>query len=159
MIGATAASIAGLLCSITFYVDDVLDWRNILLTFGGIHLLVFILLIFLLIGSPMFALNEEKFEDFSIYLRQIAKRNGKILTQEDFLFLAPYMTKESRKRMFKNQEEHNLNSSLSSNSDSNANEKHSQNSANTNLSIYINNNNNNINNNNNNIINYSGQKI
>ena len=32
----------------------------------------------------MLALNEEKFEDFSIYLSQIAKRNGKILTYEEF---------------------------------------------------------------------------
>jgi hypothetical protein len=94
---ATGAAIAGLLCSITFHVDDVLDWSDILLIFAGIHLVVYILLLFLFIDSPMFALNEEHFEDFSIYLRQIASRNGKNLTQEDFLFLAPYMPKETRK--------------------------------------------------------------
>ncbi len=48
----------------------------------------------------MSALNKENFEDFSLYLRKIYSRNGKVLTKKDFAFLAPYMTKESRKRMF-----------------------------------------------------------
>ena len=38
MIIATGASIGGLLCSLTFYADSVLDWRNIMLIFTGIHL-------------------------------------------------------------------------------------------------------------------------
>ena len=49
----------------------------------------------------MFALNDENFEDFSKYLRQIASRNGKILTLEDFAFLAPYMSKTARNSLFK----------------------------------------------------------
>ena len=136
---ATGAAIAGLLCSITFHVDDVLDWRDILLIFAGIHLVVYILLLFLLIDSPMFALNEEHFEDFSIYLRQIAARNGKILTQEDFLFLAPYMPKETRKRMFSKpgQSEMNLTSS-SSNSESDTSQNNINNDVNNNLN-YIHN--------------------
>ena len=156
MIIATGSSIAGLLCSITFYVDDVLDWRNILLIFGGIHLLAYILLLILLIGSPMFALNEEKFEDFSIYLRKIASRNGKILTQEDFLFLAPYMNRESRKSMFANQGENIQNFSSSSNSESNTIEKQSQNVASSNSNQNNNINNDNINNN---ILNNDNNKI
>ena len=144
MIIVTGASIAGLLCSITFYVDDKLDWRNILLIFGGIHLAIYIIFIFFLIGSPMYALNEEKFENFSLYLRKIASRNGKNLTQEDFAFLAPYMSKENRRKMFPKQEgqdEHIVNTSSSS-SNSDTNEKHSQNNQNINI-----NNNNTINNN------------
>lgn len=100
MIIATGASIAGFSSSITFYVDKSLDWRDILLIFAGIHLLVFIAIIFVLIDSPMFALNNENFEDFSLYLTKIASRNGNELTQQDFLFLAPYMEKERRKRLF-----------------------------------------------------------
>jgi len=136
---ATGAAIAGLLCSITFHVDDVLDWRDILLIFAGIHFVVYILLLFLFIDSPMFALNEEHFEDFSIYLRKIAARNGKNLTQEDFLFLAPYMPKETRKRMFgqKGQSEQNLTSS-SSNSESDISQNNINNDVNNNLN-YIHN--------------------
>ena len=126
MFVVTGSSIAGLICSLTFYNDNSLDWRNILLIFGGIHLLLYILLIFFLIGSPMFALNEENFEDFLLYLRKIASRNGKSLNQEDFLFLSTYMSKESRKRVFKNQEEKILNFSTLSNSDSNTKENQSQ---------------------------------
>ena len=132
---ATGAAIAGLLCSITFHVDDVLDWRDILLIFAGIHLVVYILLLFLFIDSPMFALNEEHFEDFSIYLRKIASRNGKNLTQEDFLFLAPYMPKETRKRMFSKQEgqsDMNLTSS-SSNTESDTSQNNINNDVNNNL--------------------------
>ena len=127
MIIATGASIAGLLCSITFYVDDVLSWRNILLIFSGIHLIVYILFLTLLIGSPMFALNEENFEDFLLYLSKIASRNGKNLTQEDFRFLAPYMSKESRKRMFNKPQEHEHTSTSSSSSNSDSNEKQGNN--------------------------------
>jgi len=136
---ATGAAIAGLLCSITFHVDDVLDWRDILLIFAGIHFVVYILLLFLFIDSPMFALNEEHFEDFSIYLRKIAARNGKNLNQEDFLFLAPYMPKETRKRMFgqKGQSEQNLTSS-SSNSESDISQNNINNDVNNNLN-YIHN--------------------
>ena len=123
MIIATGASIAGLLCSITFYVDDVLSWRNILLIFAGIHLIVYILFLTLLIGSPMYALNEENFEDFLLYMRKIASRNGKNLTQEDFRFLAPYIKKESRKKIFSKPERQHTEEDSSSSSNSESNEK------------------------------------
>lgn len=97
---ATGASLSGLSATITFYADKSLDWRDILLIFAGIHLLVYIFIIFIQIDSPMFALNMEKFEDFSNYLTKIASFNGKELTRQDFAFLAPYMKKEKRQRMF-----------------------------------------------------------
>ena len=115
---ATGAAIAGLLSAITFHADNELDWRNILLIFGGIHLLVYILLLFFLIDSPMYALNEEHYEDFSIFLRKIASRNGKNLKQEDFSFLAPYMPKETRKKMFGKPGQMNTNLSSSSSDNS-----------------------------------------
>ena len=74
---ATGASIAGLLSSITFTFGDYLDWRNILLIFAGIHLVLYILLIFL-IDSPLYALNQEYFEDFSLFLRKILQETVKI---------------------------------------------------------------------------------
>ena len=134
---ATGAAIAGLLCSITFHVDDVLDWSDILLIFAGIHFVVYILLLFLFIDSPMFALNEEHFEDFSIYLRQVASRNGKNLTQEDFLFLAPYMPKETRKRMFEKQGQGQSDINLTSSS-SNTESDTSQNNINEEINKNLN---------------------
>ena len=96
-------------------------------------------MLFLFIDSPMFALNEEHFEDFSIYLRKIAARNGKNLTQEDFLFLAPYMPKETRKRMFGKPGQSELNiTSSSSNSESDTSQNNISNDANNNLN-YIHN--------------------
>ena len=133
MIIATGAPIAGLLCSVTFYSDNV-SWRNIMLIFAGIHLLSYILFLILLIGSPMYALNDENFEEFIIYIRKIAARNGKILTQEDFKFLAPYMPRESRKRVFGTQRKMNSSINSSSSSISESNEKPEQN---TNTSINI----------------------
>ena len=115
VIVVTGASISGLLCSLSFYKGNSLDWRNILLIFAGIHLVVYIFFLFLLIGSPMHALSEEKYENFSLYLRKIASRNGKILTQEDFQFLEPYIPKKVQKRMFENNSDLKANS-LSSNS-------------------------------------------
>ena len=116
MVIATGSSIAGLLSSIIFYVDKTLDWRDILLIFAGIHLLVYIIIIFTLIDSPMFALNMENFEDFSLYLSRIASRNGRELTQQDYIFLAPYMDKERRKNMFTGNQNNNLAESSSSSS-------------------------------------------
>ena len=155
---ATGAAIAGLLSAITFHAENGLDWRNILLIFGGIHLLVYIFLLIFLIDSPMYALNEEHFEDFSIYLRKIAARNGKNLTQEDFTFLAPYMPKEIRKKMFgkPGQIDQNLSSSSSDNSISRESQNNNNDNKETNTNLnYIHNMNNNFlnNNDNNNYIN------
>jgi len=105
----TGSAISGLVCSIIFQTNKLLNWRNLLLFFGGIHLLIYICLLFFLIDSPMFALNDEHFEDFSKYLRQIASRNGKKLTQEDFAFLAPYMSKSTRSSLFKPSQNQNQN--------------------------------------------------
>ena len=87
----------------------------------------------------MFALNEEHFEDFFFFFRKIAARNGKNLTQEDFLFLAPYMPKETRKRMFGKPGQSELNiTSSSSNSESDTSQNNISNDANNNLN-YIHN--------------------
>ncbi len=96
----SGASIAGFAAAVTFHGYRKLDWRDICLIFAGIHLFVYIILLFLFIGSPIFSLNMENFEDFSLCLRQIAKRNGKQLELSDFTFLKPYMKKESRNKMF-----------------------------------------------------------
>jgi hypothetical protein len=97
---ATGTSLAGLFSAIIFEVDEALAWRDILLIFAGIHLLVYFFFLFFLIDSPILYLNKEQYEDFSLYLGKIAARNGKNLTQEDFQFLAPYINKDVRSKMF-----------------------------------------------------------
>ena len=136
MIIVTGSAISGLICSITFQTNDLLNWRNFLLICGGVHLLVYICLLFFLIDSPMFALNDEHFEDFSKFLRQIASRNGKILTLEDFAFLAPYMSKSARNSLFKqtqNKLEQNVELSVSQRN-SDINESKSNNNTHSSLS-------------------------
>ena len=114
---ASGSALAGLSATITFYADKSLDWRDILLIFAGIHLLVYIFILIIQIDSPMFALNMERFEDFSIYLTKIASFNGKELTQQDFAFLSPYMKKEKRQRMFR-KDKNNINAQDTSSSSS-----------------------------------------
>ena len=91
MVVVTGSPLAGLICSISFSVDSSLTWRNIFLIFAGIHLLVYIALLIILKGSPMYALNQEQFLDFYLNLKDIASINGKKLTSRDFEFLAPYI--------------------------------------------------------------------
>ena len=131
---ATGAPIAGLITSLTFHAENSLDWRDLLLIFGGVHLFAYIFIIFIQIESPMFALNMERFEDFSIYLSKIASRNGKELTQNDFAFLAPYMKKEKRKKMIGNKNVQNAEDESSS-YESNIEETHSYKNSDNNMII------------------------
>ena len=113
MFVATGVSISGLLSAIVFYVDKTLDWRDILLIFAGIHFVVYILILFIQINSPMFALNMERFEDFITYISKIASRNGVELTQHDFSFLDPYIKNEKRQKTMLTGQQQNLNDNLS----------------------------------------------
>ena len=115
-ITATGSSLAGIISAIIFYVDKSLDWRDILLILAGIHLLIYILILFIQIDSPMFALNMERFEDFSIYLTEIASRNGVQLTKRDFSFLDPYMENEKKRKMNLGNQQKNINDISSSSS-------------------------------------------
>ena len=100
----SGGSIAGFSSSMAFHGNKKFDWRDILMFFAGIHALVYILLLFLLIGSPMYELNMENFTEFSECLMKIAKRNGKEITLSDFTFLRPYMKKEYRRKIFEKKE-------------------------------------------------------
>ena len=151
MIIVTGSAISGLVCSITFQTNNLLNWRNFLLICGGIHLLVYICLLFFFIDSPLFALNDEHFEDFSKNLREIASRNGKQLTVEDFAFLAPYMSKTSRSNLFKQSQLEQIVESSASQSHSDVNESKSNNNthsiiSNTNSNTNLNANYENLNN-------------
>ena len=78
-----------------------LDWRNSLLIIAGINLIVYLFIFFKLVGSPIFSLNNELFETFVFDLIKLGKKNGVRLTLNDFEFLNPYMTRESRQTIYK----------------------------------------------------------
>ena len=88
--------------SITSYVFNYpnFDWRHILAIIASFNIIVYFILIFLLVGSPMFSLNNEDFDNFVKYLMKISKINGKILKKEDFSFLKPYMSSRQKSSIF-----------------------------------------------------------
>ena len=96
----SGGSIAGFLSSMAFNGNKNLDWRDLLMIFAGIHALIYIILLFTLIGSPIYELNMENFKEFSSCLMRIGAKNGKELSLKDFAFLKPYMKKEYRRKMF-----------------------------------------------------------
>ena len=88
--------------SITSYVFNYpnFDWRHILAIIASFNIIIYFILVFLLVGSPMFSLNNEDFDNFVKYLMKISKINGKILKKEDFSFLKPYMSSRQKSSIF-----------------------------------------------------------
>ena len=70
------------------------DWRNCLLIIAGINAIIYIFIYWKLVGSPIFALNNELFDAFIFDLIELGQRNGIKLTLYDFEFLNPYMTQK-----------------------------------------------------------------
>ena len=68
------------------------DWRNILFYNAIFSIISYTFFIFLLLGSPMFYLNNEDYEKFLKNLMKISKFNKRSLKRDDFLFLRPYMS-------------------------------------------------------------------
>jgi hypothetical protein len=79
-----------------------LDWRHILAIVAGINFIIYIIIFFILVGSPMFSLNNEDYNNFVINLMKISKFNNNILQEEDFKFLKPYMSTNQRKEILLN---------------------------------------------------------
>lgn len=88
--------------SITSYVFNYIDfdWRHILAIIASFNIIIYFILVFLLVGSPMFCLNNEDYDHFVKYLMKIGKINGKILKKEDFSFLKPYMSSRQKSSIF-----------------------------------------------------------
>ena len=96
--------ISEFLSSFTFTFVDI-NWRHILAFDGFVNIFLFILFLILVIGSPMFCLNNEDYDNFVKTLMKISKFNGRPLNKEDFSFLKPYMSSKQQKAVFVNFEE------------------------------------------------------
>ena len=77
-----------------------LDWKHILSLNAIINIFLYILIIYLIKGSPMFCLNNEDYDNFVKYLMKIGKFNNKSLFKEDFTFLKPYMSSRQKSSIF-----------------------------------------------------------
>ena len=115
----TGAPLSNLLGTLLFNIDDF-DWRYSLLIIAGINFIIYLLVLFKLVGSPIFSLNNELFDRFVFDLIKLAKKNGVKLALNDFEFLTPYMSQENRKTIYKKflEEINELNTNLIKNSSS-----------------------------------------
>ena len=77
-----------------------LDWRHILSLNAIINIVLYIVIIFIIKGSPMFSLNNEDYDNFVKNLMKISKFNNKSLFKEDFTFLKPYMSSRQKTTIF-----------------------------------------------------------
>ena len=91
----TGIPLSNLIGTLLFNIRN-LDWRNILLIIAGINAVIYFVMIFKLVRSPIFSLNNELFEPFIFDLIELAKRNKLNLDLNDFSFLLPYINNETR---------------------------------------------------------------
>ena len=84
-----------------------LNWRHILAIDAFLNIFLYILFLCLVVGSPMFCLNNEDYDNFVKNLMKISKFNKKTLHKEDFAFLKPYMSSNQQKSVFINFQEDN----------------------------------------------------
>ena len=82
-----------------------LNWRHILAIDAFLNIFLYILFLCLVVGSPMFCLNNEDYDNFVKNLMKISKFNKKTLHKEDFAFLKPYMSSNQQKSVFINFED------------------------------------------------------
>ena len=120
----TGVPLSNLLGTLLFNIK-YLDWRYVLLIIAGIDLIIYLFIVFKLVGSPIFSLNNELFETFVFDLIELGKKNGIKLSLIDFDFLNPYMTRESRQTIYnkfmKEINEINTNLIINKDTDSNTN--------------------------------------
>ena len=99
--------ISEILSSYIFTSLDI-EWRHILSYNAMLSIISYIFFVILLLGSPMFYLNNEDYEKFVKNLMKISKFNKTSLKREDFLFLRPYMSLRQQKSFDEDLEEDNL---------------------------------------------------
>ena len=118
----TGIPLSSLLGTLLFNIKS-LDWRDSLLIIALINLLVYLFIIFKIVRSPIFSLNNELFDTFVFDLIELGKKNGVKLTLNDFEFLNPYMSKQNRKTIYQKfmREINELNSNLINKNEDNYN--------------------------------------
>ena len=74
------------------------NWRLVILIFIIINIFTYILIFYLIIGSPIFCFMNNDIQNFEKHLIRIAKKNKVNLNEEDFTFLEPYKDPSKSKR-------------------------------------------------------------
>ena len=95
----TGVPLSNLLGTLLFNIEG-LDWRDSLLIVAVINIIIYVLIILKLVGSPIFSLNNELYDTFILDLIELGKKNGVKLSLNDFEFLNRYMSKESRRNTY-----------------------------------------------------------
>ena len=95
----TGVPLSNLLGTLLFNIKE-LDWRDSLLIIAGINAIIYLFILFQLVSSPIFSLNNELFDTFIFDLIELGKKNGVKLSLNDFDFLNPYMSRESRATIY-----------------------------------------------------------
>ena len=96
----TGVPLSSLFGTLLFNIKN-LDWRDSLLIVAGINAIVYLFILFMLVGSPIFSLNNELFDTFVFDLIKLGRKNGVMLSLYDFEFLNPYMSRENRRTIYK----------------------------------------------------------
>ena len=96
----TGVPLSNLLGVLLFNIKNF-DWRNSLLIIALINFIIYFFILFKLVESPIFSLNNEHFETFIFDLIELGKKNGIRLSLDDFEFLNPYMSRDKRKTIYK----------------------------------------------------------
>ena len=96
----TGIPLSSLLGTLLFNIKN-LDWRDSLLIVAGINAIIYLFILFMLVRSPIFSLNNELFDKFIFDLIKLGRKNGVMLYFKDFEFLNPYMSRENRRTIYK----------------------------------------------------------
>ena len=88
-------SLAGAL-GIVFFEYLKINWKHDMLFIAGLNLIIFIIILIYMVGSPKASLRNNKYVDFVKYLLTIAKKNNIILVKDDFDFLLPFMKRQDK---------------------------------------------------------------
>ncbi len=93
----TGAPISSILNHIFFSIFNE-NWRVVILVFIILNLFTYILICYIIIGSPIFFFMNNDINTFEKHLIRIAQKNKVNLNEEDFKFLEPYKDPLKSKR-------------------------------------------------------------
>ena len=88
-------ALAGLL-GIAFFEYLEFNWKHDICLIAGLNLIILVIILIYMVGSPKAALRNNKYVNFVKYLIKIAKKNKINLLKEDFDFLLPFMKRQEK---------------------------------------------------------------
>ena len=83
----TGQPIMGIVTDCLFKAFEKSNWRYSLLVTAGIGFVFYIFVIYIIVESPLYYLNNGDVENFQITLTIIAKKNKKVIVMDEFAFV------------------------------------------------------------------------